>query len=161
MPAPTAPRPTANWLAAPVGVLVAELATDAALALAELAAEEIEALRLEATELTDALALEATEEIEEETLAAEEEALLAALPVTVVATAPVTVPELEVALPLLAEEVQVADAGCERQDCVSQICTYWYLKSEGSIPRVMKPRLDRRCYGHRPTQTVDQRCHTP
>ena len=84
-------------MAAPVGLALAD-AADGAL----LAAED-----------ADALALERAEEMEPLTLEALEEALLTALPVVVAMAAPdVLEPEaVEVAVLLLAPEVQVAEAG--------------------------------------------------
>jgi hypothetical protein len=83
-----APNPTANWLAAPVGLAVAALAAEDA----------------------EELALEALEEAAEDALDAlsEREVVVAPLEVTVV----VALEPLAVAVPLLAVEVQVAEAGC-------------------------------------------------
>jgi len=112
IPAPIAPRPTATWFAAPVGVAVAEAAD----ALPALAAEDAAELALEAAELRDALALEAAELKEADALDAREEAADEALDarseteLLALAAAPVPV-AVELAVPLLADEVQVADAG--------------------------------------------------
>jgi hypothetical protein len=106
IPAPMAPKPTANWFAAPVGLAVADVAD----ALAALAAEDAEELALEAAELRDAETLEAAELRDAEALDAAELSDLDVVDAPPAAAVPVAVPVLKLVL-----EVQVADAGYKEE----------------------------------------------
>ncbi|KAJ9606175.1 hypothetical protein H2200_009136 [Cladophialophora chaetospira] len=66
-PAPTAPNPTTNWFAAPVGLALADVAALAALAAEDTAVMDAEAREETSSELKEALTLEALEAAAEET----------------------------------------------------------------------------------------------